>query len=123
MVAHSSVAWGREFSAAFAKLFWLLVLLVTLSDFFKQEAKGIWRRLHQMTPRTRHVAYTAADLSRVTDTADIGNSSQHLMHSMQPKMSASSPVLLNLFHCWDPLNATDVVWDPHVKIEKVCAPE
>jgi len=33
------------------------------------------------------------------------------------------PVLLNLFHCWDPLNATDVVWDPHVKMEKVCAPE
>jgi len=34
-----------------------------------------------------------------------------------------TPVVLNLFHCWDPLNATDVVWDPHVKIEKVCAPE
>jgi len=33
------------------------------------------------------------------------------------------PVVLNLFHCWDPLNATDVVWDPQVKIEKVCAPE
>jgi len=32
-------------------------------------------------------------------------------------------VLLNLFHCWDPLNATVVVWDPQVKIEKVCAPE
>jgi len=32
-------------------------------------------------------------------------------------------VILNLFHCWDPLNATDVVWDPQVKIEKVCAPE
>jgi len=32
-------------------------------------------------------------------------------------------VVLNLFHCWDPLNATDVVWDPQVKIEKVCAPE
>jgi len=31
-------------------------------------------------------------------------------------------VVLNLFHCWDPLNATDVVWDPQVKIEKVCAP-
>jgi len=37
--------------------------------------------------------------------------------------SHSSPVVLNLFHCWDPLNATDVVWDPQVKIEKVCAPE
>jgi len=33
-----------------------------------------------------------------------------------------NPVVLNLFHCWDPLNATDVVWDPQVKIEKVCAP-
>jgi len=32
-------------------------------------------------------------------------------------------VVLTLFHCWDPLNATDVVWDPQVKIEKVCAPE
>jgi len=29
-------------------------------------------------------------------------------------------VVLNLFQCWDPLNATDVVWDPQVKIEKVC---
>jgi len=35
----------------------------------------------------------------------------------------SIAVVLNLFHCWDPLNATDVVWDPQVKIEKVCAPE
>jgi len=34
-----------------------------------------------------------------------------------------SAVVLNLFHCWDPLNAIDVVWDPQVKIEKVCAPE
>jgi len=32
-------------------------------------------------------------------------------------------VVLNLFHCWDPLNATDVVWDPQIKIEKVCALE
>jgi len=32
-------------------------------------------------------------------------------------------VVLNLFHCWDPLNTTYVVWDPQVKIEKVCAPE
>jgi len=60
--------------------------------YHKQEAKGISRRLHGMTPRTRHAAYTAraaADLSRVTDwqtdTANIGNNSQHLMHSMQPK--------------------------------------
>jgi len=36
---------------------------------------------------------------------------------------AVTPVVLNLFHCWDPLNATDVVWDPQVKTEKVCAPE
>jgi len=58
-----------------------------LSDFschkLKQEAKGIWQRLHRMTPRTRHAAYTAraaADLScvtdrltdRQTDTANIG---------------------------------------------------
>jgi len=33
------------------------------------------------------------------------------------------PVVLNLFHCWYLLNATDVVWDPQVKIEKVCTPE
>jgi len=36
----------------------------------KQEAKGMWRRLHRMTPRTWQAAYTAcaaADLSRVTD--------------------------------------------------------
>jgi len=36
----------------------------------KQEAKGIWRRLHRMTLHTRHAAYTARaadDLSRVTD--------------------------------------------------------
>jgi len=25
----------------------------------QQKAKGIWRRLHRMTPQTRHVAYTA----------------------------------------------------------------
>jgi len=60
----------------------------------KQEVKGIWRRLHRMTSRTRHAAYTArtaADLSRVTDrltdrqtdTANSGKNSQHLMHSMQ----------------------------------------
>jgi len=43
-------------------------------------------------PRTRHVAYAArvaVDLSRVTDrltdTANIGNTSQPLMHSMQLK--------------------------------------
>jgi len=52
----------------------------------------IRRRLHPMTPRIRHAAHTAraaADLSRVTDrltaTANIGNNSQHIMHSMQPK--------------------------------------
>jgi len=32
--------------------------------------------------------------------------------------SASTSVVLNLVHCWDPLKATDVVWDPQVKIEK-----
>jgi len=32
-------------------------------------------------------------------------------------------VVLNLFRSWDPLNATDVVWDLQVKIDKVCAPE
>jgi len=37
--------------------------------------------------------------------------------------SVHDSVVLNLFHCWDPLNATDVVWDTQVKIEKVCAPE
>jgi len=39
------------------------------------------------------------------------------------EVSRFKAVVLNLFHCWDPLNATDVVWDPQVKIEKVCAPE
>jgi len=39
------------------------------------------------------------------------------------KRHSCTAVVLNLFHCWDPLNATDVVWDPQVKIEKVCAPE
>jgi len=39
------------------------------------------------------------------------------------RMSPPRSVVLNLFHCWDPLNAIDVVWDPQVKIEKVCAPE
>jgi len=43
--------------------------------------------------------------------------------SPQSRGAYYSPVVLNLFHCWDPLNATDVVWDPQVKIEKVCAPE
>jgi len=33
-------------------------------------------------------------------------------------LSLVKPVVLNLFHCRDPLNATDVVWDPQVKIEK-----
>jgi len=37
--------------------------------------------------------------------------------------ASAMPVVLNLFHCWDPLNATNDVWDPQVKIEKVCAPE
>jgi len=35
-----------------------------------QEAKGIWQRLHQIIPCTRHTAYIAcatADLSHVTD--------------------------------------------------------
>jgi len=67
---------------------------------------GIWRRLHGMTPRTRHAVYTAraaADLSRVTDrrtdrltdTANIGNNSQHLMHSMQPNKIVSNWLLLS----------------------------
>jgi len=57
-----------------------------------KEAKGIWRRLHQMTQHTRHVVYitcAVADLScvtdRLTDTANIGNNSLYVMHSMQPK--------------------------------------
>jgi len=50
-----------------------------------------------MTPHTQHTAYTAraaAELShvtdRLTDTANIGKNSQHLMHSMQPKKMAVS---------------------------------
>jgi len=27
----------------------------------------------------------------------------------------STSVVLNLFHCWCPLNAINVVWDPQVK--------
>jgi len=59
----------------------------------KNEAEVIWQRLHRMTPHTLH----AAEFSRVTDrltdrltnlrtdTAIIGNSSLHLMGSMQPE--------------------------------------
>jgi len=58
----------------------------------------------------------------------------HIVHSMRRnevtvrgshtiKQRWANTVVLNLFHCWDPLNATDVVWDPQVKIDKVCAPE
>jgi len=68
-----------------------------------QEAKGIWRRLHRMTLCTRHVVYTAhaaADLSRVTDrqtdTMNTDNNSQHLMHSMQPKMAPLISVCLQV---------------------------
>jgi len=46
----------------------------------------------------------------------------HLV-TLTSAISTTTAVVLNLFHCWDPLNATDVVWDPQVKIEKVCAPE
>jgi len=47
-----------------------LVINFKNSNNIKQEAKGIWRRLHGMTPRTQHAVYTAraaADSSRVTD--------------------------------------------------------
>jgi len=70
----------------------------------KQEAEGIWRRLHRMTPHTQHAAYTtraAADLSRVTDTltdtANIGKNSQHLMHSMQPKYRTFGAIISTNF--------------------------
>jgi len=33
-------------------------------------------------------------------------------------MKVFKSVVLNLFHCWDPLNATDVVWDPQSKLKK-----
>jgi len=49
------------------------------------------------------------------------NKEKHQTNEMRPFRSMA--VVLNLFHCWDPPNATDVVWDPQVKIEKVCAPE
>jgi len=54
----------------------------------RQEVKGIWQRLHRMTPRTQHAAYTAcaaADLSRVTDRQTRRTSVRMIMHSMQPK--------------------------------------
>jgi len=59
--------------------------------------KVIWQRLHWMTPRTRHMAYTAlaaTDLSHVTDgqtdIVNIGKNSLHVMHSMQPKIRKCS---------------------------------
>jgi len=49
-----------------------------------QEAKVIWQKLHQMTPlNDPHCTRRVTD--RRTDTANIGNNSLHLMHSMQPK--------------------------------------
>jgi len=64
------------------------------------------QRYLAMTLRTRHATYTAraaADLSRVTDwqtdTANIGNNSQHLMNSMQPKNDHDTA-------SWRPLSVT-----------------
>jgi len=88
---------------------WLLTVFQlqptnTSVDFHsKQKAKGIWQRLHQMAPSTRHTAYTAcaaADLSCMTDRlttekqTDIGKNSQQLTHSTQLKKSASYLLLI-----------------------------
>jgi len=62
----------------------------------RSEAKGIWRRLNRTTQHTRHAAYTACAVAdyptqlsragviwcirdRLTDTANIGNNSLHLI--------------------------------------------
>jgi len=52
----------------------------------------------------------------------LSNTPLLLLSDMKTYLCRKS-VVLNLFHCWDPMNATDVVWDPQVNIEKVCAPE
>jgi len=55
----------------------------------EQEAKGIWRRLHRMTcahgTRRRRLKPRERQTDRLTDTANVGKNSLHLMHSMQPK--------------------------------------
>jgi len=78
-----------------------------------------------MTPQTRHAAYTAraaADLSlvtdKLTDTANIGKNSQHIMHSMQPKNTL-------VVRCSRQLIAPAVFfshWDPHAAISLEAVP-
>jgi len=65
-----------------------LVVIVTVTRSQRHLAKAA----PNDPPHTQHSVYTAhasVDLSRVmdrlTDTANIGNSSLHLMHSMQPE--------------------------------------
>jgi len=57
------------------------------------------------------------------DTAEKDKSAVQRSSMQSLTLEWITAVVLKLFHCWDPLNATDVVWDPQVKIEKVCAPQ
>jgi len=55
---------------AYMTLISIFSTITETESVIKQEAKGIWQRLHRMTPCTRHAAYSAgapADLSCVTD--------------------------------------------------------
>jgi len=53
----------------------------------QQEGKVIWQRLCECTTHTVSHSWVAWQTDRQTDTADIGNNSLHLMHSMQPNNS------------------------------------
>jgi len=68
---------------------------------------------HSAVPRTSAMHFEKCRISKRTALAG----------GVQRFSDLSNSVVLNLYHCWDPLNATDVVWNPQVKIEKVCAPE
>jgi len=62
-----------------------------------------------MTPHTQHASYTAcavANLSRVTDAANISKNSKHLVHLMQPNNGVLCTDLKKDF----PLNYTVLFW-------------
>jgi len=56
----------------------------------QQEVKVIWQRLHRMTPHTLHARHQELNNrqtgGQTDNTANVGNNSQHLMHSTQPKI-------------------------------------
>jgi len=68
----------------------------------------------------RCLGFVSADCS---DSVNIYQTAELYSTARVGASCCSTTVVLNLFHCWDPLNATDVVWDPQVKIEKVCTQE